>query len=134
MRVKCGKKGFFVHPIIYNFAKKVDVLKQNKLNFHYVNQYRNLNIRSSFYINRLRDIIIYAHDGRDVLPSHPYDFIKNKYTFKIGQITYNRHILEKRSPKANTNYVINDMKKKRGAVLKVARRKKYTYFKYGSLS
>lgn len=134
MRVKCGKKGFFVHPVIYYFAKKANDLKEGKLNFHYINRDVNFNIRSSFYINRMRSIIVYAHNGRDVLPSHPHDFIKNKYTFKIGQITYNRHLLEKRAPKVNRDYIISDMNKKKGAVLKVARRKKYTYFKYGSSS
>lgn len=134
MRVNPGKKGFFVHPIIYNLAKKILVLKKNKLNYSYVCQIKTFNIRSSFYINRLRDIIIYSHDGRDMLPSNPHDFINNKYTFKIGQITYNRHLPEKRTPKFAREFIIQDMKKKRGTVLKIARRKKYSYFKYGSSS
>ena len=134
MRVKPGKKGFFVHPVIYYLAKNIHAIKKNKLKFNYVNRDKTFNIRSSFYLNRLRDVVIYAHDGRDLLPSHPYDFIKNKYSFKIGQITYNRHLPEKRTPKWGRNIIINDMKKKRGLILKVSRRKKYIYFKYGTSS
>lgn len=134
MRVNPGKKGFFVHPVIYSFAKKARFLKKSVANFKYVHDIKTFNIRSSFYINKIRDIVIYAHDGRDLLPSHPRDFVKNKYTFRIGQITYNRHLPEKRSFKWNRDYIIQDMKKKRGLILKVARRKKYTYFKYGTPS
>ena len=134
MRVNPGKKGFFVHPIIYKYAKKIRFLRKSDISLTYVSDIKTLNIRSSFYINRIRDVMIYAHDGRDLLPSHPHDFIKNKYTFRIGQITYNRHLPEKRSFKANRDFIINDMKKKRGLILKIARRKKYTYFKYGSSS
>lgn len=130
MRVKCGKKGFFVHPIIYNLSKKILDLKKNKLNVVYTARTNTFNIRSSFYINRLRDVIIYAHDGRDLLPSVPHDFIENKYTFRIGQITYNRHLPEKRTHRFGRDAILHDMKKKRGTVLKVARRRKYTYYKW----
>lgn len=134
MRVRAGKKGFFVHPVIYNLAKKVLILKKNKLNFSWYCENKTFNIRSSFYIRRLRSIVIYAHNGRDLLPSNPHDFIKNKYTFKIGQITYNRHLPEKRTFRAYREVIMQDMKKKRGAVLKIARRRKYTYFKYDGTS
>ena len=132
MRVKCGKKGFFVHPVIYNLAKKILDIKKNRLKVAYAARINTFNIRSSFYINRLRDITIYAHDGRSIFPSNPHDFIGNKYSFKIGQITYNRHLPEKRTPKWGREYIIQDMKKKRGAVLKVSRRKKYTYYKWAT--
>jgi hypothetical protein len=134
MRVKPGKKGFFVHPIIYNFTKKV--VKAGKKNpiLSFVSNIPTLNIRSSFYLNKIKKVSIQVHDGRRLIASHPYDFRKTNYTFKIGQTTYNRHLPEKRSSKRNFQLVFNDIKKKKGQVLKISRRKKYVYFDYGASS
>ena len=126
------KKGFFCSSYYIQFSEKILDIKKNRLKVAYAARTNTFNIRSSFYINRLRDITIYAHDGRNILPSNPHDFIGNKYSFKIGQITYNRHLPEKRTPKWGREYIIQDMKKKRGAVLKISRRKKYTYYKWAT--
>jgi ribosomal protein S19 len=126
------KKGRFLHPIIYAFAKTNKKIFLTNKNF-------TLNIRSSSFIKNFFSRTFSVHTGRRFLINDPIDMRAPlldypNYKFKIGQFAFTRTIHQKRYVRPGTLLVLADLKRKEGIIFKPKKKKKYIFSKYGSRS
>ena len=120
------KKGKFIAPILYRLLKKnVKIIKFNNRPF--------LNIRSSSYLEKFNDCLFNIHTGKKFVTND----IKNLnkifkeypfYDFKLGQISYNRVLIE-RNRMYIPNVILTDLKKKRNVDVNLKKKKKITFQK-----
>jgi len=125
------KKGRFLHPVIYAFAKSNKKIFLTNKNF-------TLNIRSSSFIKIFFSKIFNVHTGRRFLMNDPLDMRAAllsypSYRFKLGQFAFTRHIHEKRHFTFGTKLVLEDLKRKEGVIFK-PKKKKNIYFQNGARS
>lgn len=120
------EKGKFINPTLYKLLrKKVTVFKFENKPF--------LNIRSSSYLKIFNECTFDIHTGRK--------FVKNDnvlltkifkeypfYNFKLGQISYNRVLIERNRVKIPAA-ILMDLKKKRNVDLRLKKRRKITFEK-----
>ena len=120
------KKGKFIVPILYKLIKKgVKIIKFNNKPF--------LNIRSSNYFEKFNDCTFNIHTGKKfvtndikqlnkVFKEYPF------YNFKLGQISYNRVIIERNRMQIPYPILI-DLKKKRNVDINLKKTRKITFKK-----
>lgn len=120
------KKGKFIVPILYKLIKKgAKIIKFSNKPF--------LNIRSSDYFERFNDCIFNIHTGKKfvtndikqlnkVFKEYPF------YNFKLGQISYNRVIIERNRMQIPYPILI-DLKKKRNVNINLKKTRRITFKK-----
>jgi len=120
------KKGKFIIPILYKLIKKgVKVFKFNNKPF--------LNVRSTDYFKKFNDCTFNIHTGKKfvnndikqlnkIFKEYPF------YNFKLGQISYNRVLIERNRIKIPQEILI-DLKKKRNVDVNLKKRRKVTFQK-----
>jgi len=119
------KKGKFIVPIIYKLLKKgVKVFNFKNKPF--------LNIRSTDYFKKFNECLFNVHTGRKfvnndikqlnkIFKEYPF------YNFKLGQISYNRVLIERNRIKIPYTILI-DLKKKKKCRRKIEKKKKKITF------
>ena len=125
------KRGRFIHPILFAFAKTTKKTFLTNKNF-------TLNLRSSSFLKIFFFRTLNVHNGRKFFANDPV-FMKpsllaySKYNFKIGQFALTRPIHEKRRIVPGRQHVLDDLKRKEGAVFK-PKKKKNIFFLNGPRS
>ena len=125
-RNKNKRKGNFLSPEIYNFAKS------NEKEFINMSSNPYLNIRSSTYLKKFSDCTFRVHNGKFFVVNDPMELksVFKKYSFsafKIGQFSYNKTIISRSWNSSAVRIIAEDLKRKKGIFIKNNKRKKYVY-------
>jgi len=118
-------KGKFIQYIIYKKFK--DGVRDFKIDKYF-------NIRKSFFIKKFINCSFNVHNGKYYVKNDPVHFslalkeYKN-FSFKIGQFSYNKHVHARGGPNRNLHYLLQDIKKKRGVLIKLKKKKKLVFEK-----
>lgn len=123
---KNKRKGNFLSPEIYNFAKS----NEKKFINHTSNEF--LNIRSSSYLKKFCDCIFKVHNGKYFVVNDPMELksvfkVYPFYNFKIGQFSYNKQIIIRNWNRHGAKIIEEDLKKKKGIYIKNNKKKKFIY-------
>ena len=118
-------KGKFIQQII--FKKFKNGVREFKIDKYY-------NIRKSFFLNKFINCSFSIHNGRFYVSNDPVYFslalkeYKN-FSFKLGQFSYNKQIQTKGGQNSGIYLLLEDIKKKRGVLVKLRKKKKLIFKK-----
>jgi len=118
-------KGRFIQKIIYKKYKKG--VKDFKIDKYY-------NIRKSTFIKRFSNCIFNIHNGKFYVANDPIYFSQalkeyKSFVFKLGQFSYNKHIHMKGGMHDGILFLQEDIKRKRGVLIKLRKKKKLVFVK-----
>lgn len=115
------KKGNFLNPLVYKFAKyKIEKIFFKNKPFY--------NIRNSSCVKNLIKSTFNIHNGRDFI-KNDIQYMKEVYkkqpfkTFKLGQYSYNRRPIN-RNRRSEIYLIFKDLKRKKGIDVKFKKKKK----------
>jgi len=116
-------KGRFIQYIVYKKFKKG--VREFKIDKYY-------NIRKSSFLNKFANCSFSIHNGKFYVTNDPIYFslalkdYKN-FHFKLGQFSYNKQIQTKGGQNNGIFFLLEDIKKKRGVLVKLKKKKKLIF-------